>query len=365
MHAEGLGGSQDFAEARRLYGLAAAQGSVDARQALEKLARASADALLAEEEEEKAKTLKAKARKGRTKQAATAGVHASQQRDNHDVERNASTAPASEATRLGDEALGAAMADGTYETLAAALETHCASASEAVLTQARAMRDKLKEKRKKQRQKKPLTVPPPRLAEEEHQLGSVEAANVAIEVAEGSPERSLTEVTGAVGSSRAFVEASPQPSAQPPPALAEPPPTSPADPLPASAPPLPPTVQAKGSRGGRGRGGRGRVVIQPSANSVVSTPPPALSVDSVLATDYQALTLADLAGTDVAGRNKEEVPESTIGGETTCIVCFANPKTHITVPCGHLCACSDCSAKMTLCPYCREPVMMWMHARVV
>ena len=30
------------------------------------------------------------------------------------------------------------------------------------------------------------------------------------------------------------------------------------------------------------------------------------------------------------------VPESTIGGETTCIVCMARPKSHIAVPCGHL-----------------------------
>ncbi|EOD10428.1 hypothetical protein EMIHUDRAFT_452666 [Emiliania huxleyi CCMP1516] len=48
-------------------------------------------------------------------------------------------------------------------------------------------------------------------------------------------------------------------------------------------------------------------------------------------------------------------PESTLGGDTTCIVCFTNPKTHIAAPCGHLSACGACSAKMEQCPYCREP----------
>ena len=58
-------------------------------------------------------------------------------------------------------------------------------------------------------------------------------------------------------------------------------------------------------------------------------------------------------------------PESTVGGETTCIICFTNPKTHAAVPCGHQCACESCSAQMEACPYCREPAKMWMHTRVV
>jgi len=40
---------------------------------------------------------------------------------------------------------------------------------------------------------------------------------------------------------------------------------------------------------------------------------------------------------------RRAVPESTIGGQTTCIVCFVNPKSHAAVPCGHKCACGDCS----------------------
>ena len=63
------------------------------------------------------------------------------------------------------------------------------------------------------------------------------------------------------------------------------------------------------------------------------------------------------------------VPESTLGGESTCIICFTQPKSHAAVPCGHRCACADCSAKIMerdrRCPYCREEVMMWMIPRDV
>ena len=73
------------------------------------------------------------------------------------------------------------------------------------------------------------------------------------------------------------------------------------------------------------------------------------------------LDLAD-AG-DIINRN--DMPESTIGGQTTCIVCMIGLKSHIAVPCGHQSVCANCSAKMQLCPYCREPVQLWMQARVV
>ena len=56
-----------------------------------------------------------------------------------------------------------------------------------------------------------------------------------------------------------------------------------------------------------------------------------------------------------------EAPESTIGGQTTCIVCFVNPKSHAAVPCGHWCTCGECSAQMQACPVCRGPVQMWMQ----
>ena len=56
------------------------------------------------------------------------------------------------------------------------------------------------------------------------------------------------------------------------------------------------------------------------------------------------------------------VPESTLGGETTCIICFARPKSHAAMPCGHQCACCPCSERMPACPYCREPVLLWIDS---
>ena len=83
--------------------------------------------------------------------------------------------------------------------------------------------------------------------------------------------------------------------------------------------------------------------------------------EAVVASAQQVLTLADVG--DVTGRN--EVPESTIGGETTCIVCMERPKTHLAVPCAHQCACGPCAEQMPLCPYCRAPVQGWLEVRVV
>ena len=79
------------------------------------------------------------------------------------------------------------------------------------------------------------------------------------------------------------------------------------------------------------------------------------------ASPEQVLTLAN-AG-DITGRN--DAPESSIGGESTCIVCMARPKTHLAVPCAHQCACGPCAERMQLCPYCRAPVERWFEVRVV
>ena len=77
--------------------------------------------------------------------------------------------------------------------------------------------------------------------------------------------------------------------------------------------------------------------------------------------DPEILSLA--AATFDTGRR--DAPESTIGGETTCIVCFTRPKTHAALPCGHQCVCAPCSARLRACPYCRTPAERWWHVRVV
>ena len=63
---------------------------------------------------------------------------------------------------------------------------------------------------------------------------------------------------------------------------------------------------------------------------------------------------------------KRDEVESTIGGQTSCIVCFKGDKSHAAVPCGHRCVCEDCSNVIGKgrCPYCREEVMWWMKVRI-
>ena len=73
------------------------------------------------------------------------------------------------------------------------------------------------------------------------------------------------------------------------------------------------------------------------------------------------LTLADVGNIT----DRDAVPESTIGGETTCIVCMVNPKSHLAVPCGHQCACVTCAEQMQHCPYCRRSVQQWVQHRLV
>ena len=73
------------------------------------------------------------------------------------------------------------------------------------------------------------------------------------------------------------------------------------------------------------------------------------------------LTLADVG--DITGRNA--MPESSLGGATTCIVCFARPKTHLAAPCGYQSVCGTCAERMQLCPYCRAPVQLWVQHRIV
>ena len=142
--------------------------------------------------------------------------------------------------------------------------------------------------------------------------------------------------------------------------------TAPAAPLPACpSSPRPGSGATGGSGHGRrgGRGGRGNDSDEASSSAaVVSQLASGVGGHAEAAASPQpVLTLAD-AG-DITGRNA--VPESTVGGETTCIVCMVNPKSHLAVPCGHQCACGTCAEQMQHCPYCRAPVQQWVQQRLV
>ena len=61
----------------------------------------------------------------------------------------------------------------------------------------------------------------------------------------------------------------------------------------------------------------------------------------------------------------DDIPESSVVEDSTCIVCMVDPKSHLAVPCGHQLACKECSTKLNICPICRESVQQWIMVRVV
>ena len=71
-------------------------------------------------------------------------------------------------------------------------------------------------------------------------------------------------------------------------------------------------------------------------------------------------TLADVKGL------AREAPESTLGGQQSCIVCFASERTHVFAPCGHLACCAACAQKFVKrpCPICREDVTFAMKMHI-
>ena len=135
------------------------------------------------------------------------------------------------------------------------------------------------------------------------------------------------------------------------------------------------TVAGSGSglgrsgRGGRGRGeGRGGRGVRGGTSSSTACVAAIQVAEAATGSEVAAassqpnhLPLAEVG--DITGGNN--VPESTLGGEATCIVCFARPKTHLAVPCGHQCACDACAGQMQACPYCRAPVQLWVQQRMV
>ena len=59
---------------------------------------------------------------------------------------------------------------------------------------------------------------------------------------------------------------------------------------------------------------------------------------------------------------------STLGGGTTCSICFMGSKSHVAVPCGHQFACGDCAdvlmKKGKPCPMCRGAISVFIQVHV-
>ena len=172
MHLHGVGGPVDVAQARGLFGLAVAQGHAIARASFGELDRAfeaqrareltDADAmmaqLLAEDVEEKMakgapkSKRSTKGKKGAMNRASAAPPSAAAALA-APVTSPSSDATAAETTAASDANLRDAMISGELEGLSAALEMHRTLGSENVLREARALRDRLKERRKQKSQK--------------------------------------------------------------------------------------------------------------------------------------------------------------------------------------------------------------------
>ena len=156
---EGVSGGcpQDLEEARRLISLAAAQGHEGAHRALVEMSNESAAALLAEEDAASSAaskpSKKKKSKASRTLPAADASSSSSGALDVSAPENAGEDAERGRARAAADVALCTAVESGELSVIAAAIETHCGSATDSVLTRARAARDRLKEKRKKESQR--------------------------------------------------------------------------------------------------------------------------------------------------------------------------------------------------------------------
>ena len=57
---------------------------------------------------------------------------------------------------------------------------------------------------------------------------------------------------------------------------------------------------------------------------------------------------------------KESKPK--LEGRLECVVCSKAPRTHVFVPCGHMCACKTCSSRVMesrkVCPMCNQSSIM-------
>jgi len=79
---------------------------------------------------------------------------------------------------------------------------------------------------------------------------------------------------------------------------------------------------------------------------------------------FEQLMAEERQEREINGKKKEKKKESTIGGETTCIVCFTGDKNHVAVPCGHQTVCGPCSEKLEECPVCRAKAQPWVRVRI-
>lgn len=113
--------------------------------------------------------------------------------------------------------------------------------------------------------------------------------------------------------------------------------------------------------------------------AVVPTVPPVSDADDAVPTKHAETAQAETA--QAAGIPTVVAPTaaalglptmadetSTLGGGTTCSICFMGTKSHVAVPCGHQFACGDCADVLTRkgepCPMCRKAISVFIQVHV-
>ena len=115
-------------------------------------------------------------------------------------------------------------------------------------------------------------------------------------------------------------------------------------------------VTQRGGRRGRGTSrGTGRSSHQPDSSARASVAPVALPPSNEAPHPLVVIPLAQAS----FNTDRPAAPKSSLGGETTCIVCFTHPTSQIAIPRGHQCVCDDCSLKMDECPHCCAAILTW------
>ena len=74
-----------------------------------------------------------------------------------------------------------------------------------------------------------------------------------------------------------------------------------------------------------------------------------------VAEELKVLKQEEAAAAEAARRKRlRETPAPWADADRQCVMCLDATKTHIFVPCGHLCVCADCSNDGGTCPICRQ-----------
>ena len=53
---------------------------------------------------------------------------------------------------------------------------------------------------------------------------------------------------------------------------------------------------------------------------------------------------------------RDDATRETTSRDSTCVICFAQRRTHACVPCGHRCLCNECAASVGKCPLCPKDI---------